>query len=180
MTNSRAHTAFTGNPNQDCKFGMNCNKRQSGECKRRHLTSNKGKGGGKGGNTSANPGRCAKQGCKEQKSPSGELCKSCFESAKADGGSYQNAHGKRIQDFHSGRNVSYGGAPGSAGVLTWSLPRGVGLEVGNVPFPFGLAYSLTASVPPRISMPVAEVTNHPDRMVTCFWDTLADQRQPLG
>jgi hypothetical protein len=97
VTNSRAHTAFTGNPNQDCKFGMNCNKRQSGECKRRHLTSNKGKGGGKGGNTSANPGRCAKQGCKEQKSPSGELCKSCFESAKADGGSYQNAHGKRIQ-----------------------------------------------------------------------------------
>ena len=80
----------------------------------------------------------------------------------------------------SDRNVSYGGAPGSAGVLTWSLPRGVGLEVGNVPFPFGLAYSLTASVPPRISMPVAEVTNHPDRMVTCFWDTLADQRQPLG
>jgi hypothetical protein len=53
----------------------------------------------------------------------------------------------------SDRNVSYGGAPGSAGVLTWSHPEWDGLEVDESASPFGLAYTLTTTPSPCILVP---------------------------
>ena len=97
-TVTRAHSAQAGDKSQICKFGMNCNKRQSGECKRIHTS---GKGKGKGGSNNSQPTkpdsktRCAKQGCKENKSQKGDLCGACFNQAKIDGG-YQNFYGKRV------------------------------------------------------------------------------------
>ena len=51
-TVTRAHSAQAGDKSQICKFGMNCNKRQSGECKRIHTS---GKGKGKGGSNNSQP-----------------------------------------------------------------------------------------------------------------------------
>jgi len=79
----------------------------------------------------------------------------------------------------SDRNVSYGGAPGSAGVLTWSHPEWDGLEVDESAIPLGLAYTPTSTTSRHLGAAVVVVTNQPNRMATCLWDTFADRRQPL-
>ena len=101
-----------GNLHEWCRYGMDCNLRESGMCKRSHdphhhpLTKadkgkgkgkGKSKGKGKGATNSTQPAkRCAKIGCSDTAGQYGELCIACFKTAKQEGG-YKNRHGKQIE-----------------------------------------------------------------------------------
>ena len=112
MANTTAKPNNAGSAHEWCRYGRDCNKKDSGMCKRQHdpnvtkaqpFQSKGGKGKGKGkanskgkGNPSkADPARCAKQSCTEKANPKGELCGGCYIKAKAEGG-YTNRYGKQI------------------------------------------------------------------------------------
>ena len=113
---SRANDASGWQPQEQqiCRFGLNCNKKDT--CTRKHVQNPKGKGG-KGGKDKKGQGKgkserkgwqgkgdtsytgrpcCDRQGCSNEHSQYGSLCKQCFDTAKTEG-SYLNSGGKRVQ-----------------------------------------------------------------------------------
>ena len=116
VSNPRAHNAkaYTGKPEEICRFGKDCRNKSNGLCNRDHSKKGKGKGAGKGkdgkgatktfsGKNSKERGECVGKDCPKEKSPNGDLCGDCWTKAKADGG-YTNQYGKRVNITANGKN----------------------------------------------------------------------------
>ena len=118
VSTPRAHlsTAWKGTPDEYCRFGNECRNKDNGQCDRDH-SRKRGKGSGKGKgkgktkgktpkyektNKTAKAGRCTKKDCTNTKSPHGDLCMTCWSTAKLEG-SYTNLHGKRVMVTTAGK-----------------------------------------------------------------------------